>query len=87
MDEYSEILGMTPRQHEARMRKWYVLLAIALFFSVFGEGFFMLSARRKEKREAEAAASRALPAAALPATPVAPTAGATEPPPEGAVRR
>ena len=54
LDDYSEVLGMTPRQHEQKMRKWYVLLAVALFFSVFGEGFLMLSARLKEKREAEA---------------------------------
>jgi hypothetical protein len=32
MDEYSEALGMTPREHERRMRKWYVMLAIVLFF-------------------------------------------------------
>lgn len=54
LDDYSEVLGMTPRQHEQKMRKWYVLLAVALFFSVFGEGFLMLSARMKEQREAEA---------------------------------
>ena len=55
-DEYSEVLGMTPREHEARMRKWYVLLAIALFFAVFGEGILMLTAKAKEKREAAAQA-------------------------------
>lgn len=31
LDEYSDVLGMTPREHERRMRKWYVLLAIVGF--------------------------------------------------------
>ena len=58
LDDYSEVLGMTPRQHEQKMRKWYVLLAVALFFSVFGEGFLMLAARMKEKREVEASRAK-----------------------------
>lgn len=57
LDEYSEVLGMTPREHEARMRKWYVLLAIALFFAVFGEGILMLTAKAKERRDAAASAA------------------------------
>lgn len=53
MDDYSEVLGMTPREHERRMRKWYVLLAITGFFGVFGEGILMMSSRRRQAREAE----------------------------------
>ncbi|HEX4933931.1 MAG TPA: hypothetical protein VFV33_12165 [Gemmatimonadaceae bacterium] len=62
LDEYSEVLGMTPREHEAKMRKWYVMLAIALFFAVFGEGILMLSAKAKERREATSGAARSAPA-------------------------
>ncbi len=51
-DEYSDVLGMTPREHEAKMRKWYVMLAIALFFAVFGEGILMLTAKAKERQAA-----------------------------------
>jgi len=43
---------MTPREHEAKMRKWYVMLAIALFFAVFGEGILMLTAKAKERQAA-----------------------------------
>jgi hypothetical protein len=58
MDEYSEVLGMTPREHDRKMRKWYVLLAITGFFAVFGEGILMLSARRKERQQAAEQAAR-----------------------------
>lgn len=64
-DEYSEVLGMTPREHERKMRKWYVMLAVALFFSVFGEGMLMLTAKMKEKREAEARRAKGAPAGQL----------------------
>lgn len=60
-DEYSDVLGMTPREHEAKMRKWYVMLAIALFFSVFGEGILMLTAKAKERRESRAARESSTP--------------------------
>ena len=53
---------MTPREHERKMRKWYVMLAVALFFSVFGEGMLMLTAKMKEKREAEARRATGAPA-------------------------
>ncbi len=49
LDEYSEVLGMTPREHERRMRKWYVLLAIVCFFGVFGEGILMLASRARSR--------------------------------------
>lgn len=61
LDEYSEVLGMTPREHDRKMRKWYVLLAITGFFAVFGEGILMLSARRKERQEAAARAAQGAP--------------------------
>lgn len=56
---------MTPREHERKMRKWYVMLAVALFFSVFGEGMLMLTAKRKEKRDAEARRASGTPAEQL----------------------
>lgn len=69
MDDYSEVLGMTPREHERRMRKWYVLLAIVGFFGVFGEGILMMLSKRRAAREAGAGQ----PAPALPAPPSAPS--------------
>lgn len=65
LDDYSEVLGMTPREHERKMRKWYVMLAVALFFSVFGEGMLMLTAKMKEKREAEARRAAGAPTGQL----------------------
>lgn len=56
---------MTPREHERKMRKWYVMLAVALFFSVFGEGMLMLTAKAKEKREAEARRAKGAPTGQL----------------------
>lgn len=50
LDEYSDVLGMTPREHERRMRKWYVLLAIVGFFGVFGEGILALASRMRAAR-------------------------------------
>ncbi len=50
LDEYSDVLGMTPREHERRMRKWYVLLAIVGFFGVFGEGILALASRMRAPR-------------------------------------
>lgn len=61
MDEYSEILGMTPREHERRMRKWYVLLAIVGFFGVFGEGILMLLSRARSERADAPVEAPALP--------------------------
>jgi len=67
LDEYSDVLGMTPREHDRGMRKWYVLAAITAFFAVFGEGILMLSARRGERqREAERAGSKTQEALAAP---------------------
>jgi hypothetical protein len=74
MDDYSEVLGMTPREHERRMRKWYVLLAIVGFFGVFGEGILMMLSKRRAAREARAGES--VPALQTPpSAPSAPTAG------------
>ncbi|HNV77769.1 MAG TPA: hypothetical protein PKH96_24015, partial [Gemmatimonadaceae bacterium] len=80
LDDYSEVLGMTPRQHEQKMRKWYVLLAVALFFSVFGEGFLMLSARLKEKREAEARRAKGAVTEPVRQAPMTPSVPSTVPP-------
>lgn len=55
LDEYSDVLGMTPREHERRMRKWYVLLAIVGFFGVFGEGILALASRARAQRAGTAA--------------------------------
>lgn len=59
-DEYSDVLGMTPREHERRMRKWYVLLAIVGFFGVFGEGLLMLASRARAARAGDAVEAPAL---------------------------
>lgn len=76
MDDYSEVLGMTPREHERRMRKWYVLLAIVGFFGVFGEGILMMLSKRRAAREA----------GATDAAPVVPAAPSGVPAPNAAPR-
>ena len=72
MDDYSEVLGMTPREHERRMRKWYVLLAIVGFFGVFGEGILMMLSKSRSAREAGAVPGALAP----PPPPSTPAAGA-----------
>jgi hypothetical protein len=72
---------MTPRKHERKMRKWYVMLAVALFFSVFGEGMLMLTAKMKEKREVEARRAKGAPTEQLQSgTPAAARADSTPAP-------
>lgn len=85
-DEYSEVLGMTPREHERKMRKWYVMLAVALFFSVFGEGMLMLTAKRKEKREAEARRASGAPTEQLQSVAPTPARADSTPAPNAAPR-
>jgi hypothetical protein len=72
MDEYSEVLGMTPREHERRMRKWYVLLAIVGFFGVFGEGILVMLSKRRHEQDARRAAG-------TPSVQEAPAPGAAAP--------
>jgi hypothetical protein len=62
-DEYSEALGMTPREHDRQMRKWYVLLGVVCFFAVFGEGILVILSKRRHAEEAR----RAAPPVAAPA--------------------
>lgn len=69
MDDYSEVLGMTPREHERRMRKWYVLLAIVGFFGVFGEGILVLLSKRRASQVAPPAAGAPAPGAPAPSDP------------------
>lgn len=77
---------MTPREHERKMRKWYVMLTVALFFAVFGEGMLMLTAKMKEKREAEARGAKGAPTEQLQSVAPTPARGDSTPAPNAAPR-